>query len=145
MHKIEKKKKVEKSEKSTRKKVLGTLKGTGKANTSHPHLIPPADSRLQNKYLYTSVKSPLAYVLKVTESVVQELYTFRARLLWADADTLIVRVDQGFGVWTEQSLRLKGIDAPELSTLAGRRAKHWVQERLGTEPCLVVKTHKAKE
>jgi len=105
---------------------------------------PASAGKLNNKYLYASEKTEKGYCLKVIDAAVERLYTFQACLLRVvDADTLIVRIDQGFGVWTEQSLRLRGIDAPELSTLAGRKAKHWVEEQIGQEPRLVVKTYKA--
>ena len=43
-----------------------------------------------------------------------------------DADTLLVEVDCGFGCRMEQRLRLRGIDAPELKTPEGARARAFV-------------------
>ena len=106
----------------------------------------PSDTRLQNKWLYTSQKSQDGgYLLRQSsDAKVDDLYTFAARLKRVvDGDTLLVLVDQGFGIWTEQRLRLKGIDAPELKTLAGRRVKAWLADRLTGLPFLIVKTYRA--
>jgi endonuclease YncB( thermonuclease family) len=104
---------------------------------------PPAGGVLNNKYLYTSEKTEAGlYVLKACNAKTEELFTFRARLRRViDGDTLLVVADLGFGVWTEQRLRLAGIDAPELSTLAGQQVKKRVIEELRHAPDLVVKTY----
>ena len=43
---------------------------------------------------------------------------------------LLVSVDLEFGMRTRQYLRLRGIDAPELKTRAGKRARKFVEEQL---------------
>ena len=43
-----------------------------------------------------------------------------------DGDTLDVRVDLGFQIAYSCRLRLRGVNAPEMNTPAGRRAKQWV-------------------
>ena len=50
------------------------------------------------------------------------LYTYRAKITKVhDGDTLTVDIDLGFGVMlTSQQVRLKGINAPELVTPAGK-------------------------
>lgn len=63
-----------------------------------------------------------------------------------DADTVTVDVDLGWNVWRRaEVLRLHGIDAPELSTPAGKVARNWLAERLppGTE--VIVRTIKDKD
>jgi len=105
---------------------------------------PTSDGVLNNKYLYASEKTPEGYRLKVVDAKVDELFTFRAKLRRViDGDTLLVMIDQGFSLWTEQRLRLKGIDAPELATLDGQRAKKWLETELHDSPDLVVKTYKS--
>ncbi len=70
------------------------------------------------------------------------LYTYRTTVKRVvDADTLIVKVDVGFGVHIRQRLRLRGIDAPEIGTAAGREAKAYVQAVLAKCPCPVIKTY----
>ena len=104
---------------------------------------PPAKAALDNKYLYTSEKVDGVYRLKVTDAKVSDLFTFRGKLRrLIDADTPLMMIDQGFGRWTHQRLRLNGIDAPEIGTLAGQRAKKWVEDELKGIENLVVKTYK---
>lgn len=44
------------------------------------------------------------------------MYTYRARVVrWIDGDTVILDVDLGFYLRSQQSFRLVGIDAPERS------------------------------
>ncbi len=107
---------------------------------------PPAKAALDNKYLYTSEKSDGVYRLKVTDAKAGDLFTFRGKLRrLIDADTPLMMIDQGFGRWTHQRLRLNGIDAPEMDTLAGQRAKKWVEDELKGIENLVVKTYKTDQ
>ncbi len=102
---------------------------------------PPSQAKLHNRYLYTSVKTEQGYRLRVTDTKVDEIFTFKAKLFRViDGDTLHVIVDQGFGQRIKERLRLKGIDAPELNTLAGKKAKHWLASQLAGLPFLIVKT-----
>ena len=104
---------------------------------------PASKAVLDNKNLYTSGKVGKDYRLKVVRTSVDELFTFRGILRrMIDGDTPLVLIDQGFGYWIEQRLRLKGIDTPEMGTLAGERAKKWVENELKDSPNLVIKTYK---
>ena len=65
--------------------------------------------------------------LKKSESLKeQDLYTFEAEVIRVlDGDTFAASVDLGFGFTTVQTLRLRGLDAPELlphETSKSRRA-----------------------
>ncbi len=72
-----------------------------------------------------------------------DLYTYQARLVEVvDADTLWTEIDLGFGGVTLQKLRLRGIDCPEVTTAAGRRAKRFVAKLLKPCPFIIVKTYK---
>ena len=51
-------------------------------------------------------------------------------------------MDCGFRAWTRQKLRLRGIDAPELSTLAGQRTRDFVAQALSEVPFVVLTTTK---
>ncbi|MCB9772232.1 MAG: thermonuclease family protein [Candidatus Omnitrophica bacterium] len=105
---------------------------------------PRADAKLNNKYIYTSHKLKSGYQLKVSSARADELFTFQAKLKRViDGDTFLVNVDQGFGYWSEQRLRLRGVDCPEMSTLAGQRAKVWAQRLLKDSNDIVVKTYKS--
>ncbi len=106
---------------------------------------PACAAQLHNKRIYTSMKFENSYRLQVAARVkVDELYTFKAKLIRViDGDTLLVLIDQGFGIRTEQRLRLRGIDAPEMSTVPGRKAKIWMEKELTGLEFIIVKTHKS--
>jgi len=72
----------------------------------------------------------------------KDLYTFKAKLRRVvDGDTIWVEIDCGFSFRLHQKLRLRGIDAPEMKTKAGQRAKRFVESRLKRDSALVVKTY----
>lgn len=105
---------------------------------------PSSKAALDNKYIYTSEKVNGTYRLKVTDAKVGDLFTFRGKLRrLPDADSPVLLIDQGFGKWILQRLRLNGIDAPEIDTLAGQRARKWVENELKGVENLVVKTYKS--
>jgi endonuclease YncB( thermonuclease family) len=69
------------------------------------------------------------------------LFTYKAyveRLI--DGDTIKAQIDLGFDVWTRQTLRLRGIDAFEIDTKTGRRAKEFVERALKNESFVTIKT-----
>ena len=105
---------------------------------------PPHEAALHNKRLYLSQKDGPDYSLKVSDAKVDALFTFKAHVLRViDADTILALVDQGFGIWTEQRLRFQGIDAPEMSTLAGQKAKQAVETLFSKLSFVIVKTYKS--
>ncbi len=60
------------------------------------------------------------------------LYTYKAEVARVvDADTFLLTIDTGFDNWLDSRVRLRGIDAPEISTAAGRRAYRYVKKALG--------------
>lgn len=68
-----------------------------------------------------------------------DLFTYYAFIERAvDGDTVIAEVDLGFGCSTRQYLRLRGIDAPELDTPAGKRAKKFVESELAGVPYVTI-------
>ena len=70
-------------------------------------------------------------------------YTYFARVISViDGDTIWVDIDCGFRVWCRQKLRLRGIDAPELPTNEGIRAKSFVARELAKVEFAVVTTTK---
>lgn len=57
------------------------------------------------------------------------MYQYKAEIIRVvDGDTLWLDVDLGFDVRRKDSFRLYGIDAPELSTDAGKTAKAWLED-----------------
>ena len=70
-------------------------------------------------------------------------YTYRATVLRVvDGDTLWVDVDCGFFTWTDQKLRLRGIDTPEMDTPEGQRARRFVEGALRKCPVIAITTTK---
>jgi endonuclease YncB( thermonuclease family) len=70
-------------------------------------------------------------------------YTFAAHVdRVVDGDTLLVTADCGFHVASVQRLRLRGIDTPELTSVAGQRARAYVEQALGTADPVVLTTQR---
>ncbi len=83
--------------------------------------------------------SPAGKLARAKDATERDLFTYRAYLLQVtDADTLWVLVDLGFGFVTQQQLRLRGIDAPEITTRAGQEAKRFVERELKSVSSLVI-------
>lgn len=107
-------------------------------------VLPPKHQRhLENKRIVFSVKENSSYVMKFARDVLKaHLYTFKAHVERViDGDTLLCNVDCGFGIWSRQRFRLKGIDAPEINTLKGLKAKRFVEKILAPCAFLIVKTY----
>ncbi len=69
--------------------------------------------------------------IKLSKRTSEDLYTYRAwvtRVL--DGDTIEAVIDLGFGVRSVQTLRLRGIDAPELVTADGMESKKAMEKML---------------
>lgn len=70
------------------------------------------------------------------------LYTYKAYVTKiVDGDTVKVDIDLGFHIVTNQTLRLRGINAFELTTRKGRKAKKFVRDALSECDCIVIKTY----
>ncbi len=88
-----------------------------------------------------SAKDNKTYSFKLNSNV-KELFTYKAYLERViDGDTLLVNIDLGFSVSIEQRLRLRGLDAPELSTKKGISSKKFVESCLKDCRFLIIKTH----
>lgn len=70
-------------------------------------------------------------------------YTYAGTVLRVlDADTVQVDLDLGLRIHSAQAVRVAGIDAPELSTAAGKAAREFVQELLPVGSQVAVSTRK---
>jgi endonuclease YncB( thermonuclease family) len=70
-------------------------------------------------------------LIKLSKRTSADLFTYRAwvfRIL--DGDTIEAVVDLGFGVRSVQTLRLRGLDAPELVSKEGKEAKEAMEKML---------------
>ena len=93
--------------------------------------------------LVVSNKKRGKYTFEITEGRKAAYYSYRARVLSViDGDTLWLDIDCGFGVWTKQKVRLRGIDAPERDTAEGVRARDFVVQALKDVAFVAVTTTK---
>ena len=82
------------------------------------------------------------YLFKGTDTDKSKLYTYKAFVeKVTDADTIWVNIDVGFNIWIRQKLRLRGIDAPEVSLYIGKKAKKFVEAQLSRVPFIIIKTY----
>jgi len=85
-----------------------------------------------------------SYVLKKSLKTAADLFTFKAYIERViDGDTLLVQVDLGFGWWTRQYLRLRGIDCPEIDTTEGKKARRFVEKALENVPYVIISSTKS--
>lgn len=77
------------------------------------------------------------------------MFEYRAKILrLVDADTVAVRLDLGLDVRIDVTLRLAGINAPEMSTEAGKLAKAYAEQwfsKLAPEGFIVRTTKDRRE
>lgn len=104
---------------------------------------PPFSGTLTNKSIFRAEKDAERYSIVKTNVRVEKIYTYCAVIdRVVDGDTLLANIDVGFGLWTEQYLRLVGIDAPELRDPGGLRVRDHVRRALAHSPFVIVRTHK---
>jgi len=72
----------------------------------------------------------------------KNLFLYRGDLeRFIDGDTLLFRVDLGFGIVSRQRLRLRGINSPEISTEEGKALLKNLQQKLKDVRQFVIKSH----
>ncbi len=105
-----------------------------------------AGSKLTGGHIVRSVKTENGgYELKHCDDDPSSLYTYKAEVeRVVDADTFLLTIDTGFDNWLGSRVRLRGIDAPEISTALGRRAYRYVKKALGSRP-VVIKSYKEEK
>jgi len=87
-----------------------------------------------------------AYKFVKTDRSAKDLFTY-----WADVekiidgDTLKVRFDLGFNVEARDTLRLRGIDCPEMDTKEGQAAKAFVQSYIKEAQSLIVRSSRSEK
>ena len=82
--------------------------------------------------------------LKSSDRTEADLFTYEAYIYKVlDGDTIMAVVDLGFGITTTQTLRLRGIDCPEIQTRDGMEAKEFVETSLKGADYLTIKTVKS--
>ena len=100
------------------------------------------DEPARTQYIVHSQKNRNGYTLLYSNRDGKYRYTYKAIVLRViDADTVLVRIDLGFYMSVRTKIRLRGIDAPEMYSTAGRTATVFVKERLAPLDCIVVRTY----
>ena len=89
-----------------------------------------------------TVKTQDGFDFVKSNATYKDLYTFKAYVeKIIDGDTIWIMVDCGFKVWSRQKIRLRGINAPEITTPKGMEAFKFVSTTLKALPFVVVKSH----
>ncbi|OGX11480.1 MAG: hypothetical protein A2351_04415 [Omnitrophica bacterium RIFOXYB12_FULL_50_7] len=84
-----------------------------------------------------------ASVLKAQDSL---LYTYKAFIQrFIDADTYHVEFRLGFGQLREETIRLRGIDCPEMDTPEGQAAKRFVERELAHCEFITIKSTQTRK
>jgi micrococcal nuclease len=96
----------------------------------------------QEGEIVESIKTASEYKLRALKESYSRLFTYKAFVeRVVDADTIWVHIDLGFYNWSRQKIRFRGIDAPELSTQKGQKAKEFVESILSQVPFVIIKTY----
>lgn len=98
-------------------------------------------SKPEDGQIVESNKTDSGYKFQDTDATTKQLYTYKSFVeKVTDADTIWVNIDLGFESWTRQKLRFRGIDAPEISTKKGERAKEFVEATLSKVKFIVIRS-----
>ncbi len=88
-----------------------------------------------------TVKKNKNYSLQKTSLEARQINVYKGYLTRVvDGDTIHATLDLGFEIFHEEILRLRGIDAPEMSTAAGQKSSAALKRILKNIPFLIVKT-----
>lgn len=88
------------------------------------------------------IKTEYTYKLIVSHVSVRQLYTYKAYVKnIIDGDTLWVNIDCGFKIWVKQKIRLRGVDAPGITSPKGAQAYKFVCKELKGLPFIIIKSH----
>jgi micrococcal nuclease len=74
------------------------------------------------------------------------MYEYKASIIDVhDGDTVHAIIDLGMDIHVATTLRLYGINAPELPTAKGWSARSWLIDRLADHEVITVRTYKDKK
>ncbi len=94
---------------------------------------------IDNPDAYIEYTDPVSY--KFIEPDKSILYTFKAKIIEVvDGDTVKAKLYRGFGIKTLRTLRFRGINAQDLMTEQGRKAKEYIEAKVINLPFIVNKT-----
>lgn len=85
-----------------------------------------------------------AYKFYKVDRAAKDLYTYAAYVeKVVDGDTVKVRLDLGFHIWTRQTLRLRDLDCPETGTPGGEEAKNFVRSHLKESQYIIIRSSRS--
>jgi len=107
------------------------------------HIL-PSDIRVKEKDLVElTFQNGVVVDFHKSDAVKNELFTYEAHIEKViDGDTLLASFYFQGRFLIAQKLRLRGIDAPEMDTPEGKKAKRFVESRLKDCEFVIVKTYK---
>ena len=92
-----------------------------------------------------AIQNENGYRFEPAEGRRDTFYTYHATLRRIiDGDTLWLGIDCGFDTWTDQKLRLRSIDTPELNTPEGQRARRFAEAALHNATLVITTTRPDK-
>ena len=101
-------------------------------------------ARFSDKTIVESRPKEDKFKLFESKRTAKDRYTYRAVVEKViDGDTLKVRFQLGFGQWHRETLRLRGLDCPELDTKEGVAAKTFVQAYIKEAQILTVRSSRS--
>lgn len=101
--------------------------------------IPSNAKGFKENEIVESIQKDDGYSPVASKRTKDDLFTYKAFVeRVVDADTLIVKIDLGFETRIRQYLRLRGINAPELKTEEGKRARAFVERELSKVPYIIL-------
>jgi len=105
---------------------------------------PRLQARFASESIVESRPKEDSYSFYESDRTEKDLYTYTAYVEKViDGDTLKVRLDLGFNVWTRQILRLRGIDCPEVGTSEGDEARNFVRSHLKEAQKIIVRSSRS--
>lgn len=97
--------------------------------------LPPGTRNLKEGQIIETLKEDGDYGVRASGRKEADLFTYYAFVeRVVDGDTLLVKIDLGFGTRVRQYLRLRGINTPEIDTPEGKKAKTFVERALAKAP-----------
>ncbi len=101
---------------------------------------PFAEAEKESLIKTEKIEQSYRFVPAGTEKVPH--YTYKAYVIEViDGDTLWVNIDLGFDMWSNQKIRLKGINTRELTNEQGQNAKEYMESRLKGCKFIAIKTY----
>jgi endonuclease YncB( thermonuclease family) len=102
--------------------------------------LPQGSGPFNSGAILESVKDAAGeYAAKASPRTEADLFTYKAHIeRVVDGDTMIVKIDLGFNLRVREYLRFRGVNAPEMATAAGRKAKEFIQRAFAKTPHVIL-------